>query len=295
MGAKVEFFLSSNSNNLRAALLESTKRGRPTGTIEAEYGDEVVEGSDFTMAHHGPRAGQPAPCSYLNGFARINGNPFYGDVGLSHIDLDTLGGAAAVLERKPEQKSFWDLAEFYDLNGQHKLHISKASEKDLRKLVGFLAWSEANKVFASKDGSTSIVTGDVLNGIDTIENVLAGNPVLLKAGDDFRIGQDELNKASFKDFKGGVIFRESDKKVNHLYSTPNGEVAKAIVTFKPSTGTITLSFADPPQGKTAVDILRELFGSDAGGHASIAGSPRNQQFTFNDAVKAFDKTFELLK
>ncbi|OGI19064.1 MAG: hypothetical protein A3B68_07625 [Candidatus Melainabacteria bacterium RIFCSPHIGHO2_02_FULL_34_12] len=292
MGMNIRFLLSSNANNLRQALLSS---GRPTGTIEAEYGDEVVEGSHFTMAHHGPRAGQPAPCSYPNGFARISGNPFEGDVGLSHVDLDSLAGAGAVLERKPDADTFWRLAEFYDLSGLHKIKLASATDEDTRRLYAFLGWDSKNRVFPSQDGSISVITDNVNNGLDTIERIVGGNSELLIAGDDFRAGQDELNKSSFKDFKGGVILRESDKDVNHLYSTPNGDIAKVVVTFKPSKGKITLSFADPPKGKTAIEILRELFGQDAGGHASIAGTPRDQKFIFNDAVRTFDRAVESIK
>ena len=32
-------------------------------TVEAEYGDICVEGKDVTLAHHGPRSGNPAPCN----------------------------------------------------------------------------------------------------------------------------------------------------------------------------------------------------------------------------------------
>lgn len=32
-------------------------------TVEAEYGDECLEGTMATLAHHGPRANNPAPCN----------------------------------------------------------------------------------------------------------------------------------------------------------------------------------------------------------------------------------------
>ena len=32
-------------------------------TVEAEYGNNVVEGTKVTLAHHGPRSNNPAPCN----------------------------------------------------------------------------------------------------------------------------------------------------------------------------------------------------------------------------------------
>ena len=54
--------ISNNADNLEATL----KTFNRTATVEAEYGERVVEGTEFTMAHHGPRAHNMCPCLYNN-------------------------------------------------------------------------------------------------------------------------------------------------------------------------------------------------------------------------------------
>ena len=51
----MRFVLSSDPRKLAAAIAN-----QPSATVEAEYGDALVEGSVLTMAHHGPRTGQKA-------------------------------------------------------------------------------------------------------------------------------------------------------------------------------------------------------------------------------------------
>ena len=285
MANNVRFVLSSNPANLARAIA-----GKRSVTVEAEYGKGCVPGTELTMAHHGPRAGQPAPCSYPNGCVST-----VEVVGLSHSDLDSLGGCAAVIDEKPEADSFWRLAEFVDLNGQHKINKSGASEEDIRRYFAFVAWEEKNKVFPSRDGSVSDVTEHVLTAVGVLKKILKDDPELLKIGDEYRANEVKLNNESFIDSRGGVALRIHPDFVNHLYGTPEGEDVKAIVRFSPVGRTITVSFADPPTGKNAREILQGLFGEKAGGHNSIAGSPREQKMTLEDVLATYNATIEAVK
>ena len=282
---KVRFFMSSNPVTLRNKLAEF----KSTVGIETEYGDEVVEGT-LTMAHHGSRAGQPAPCSYPNGCADDAEA-----VGLSHLDEDSIGGCAAVTNSKPEAESFWKLVEFVDVNGAHKIKLANASEQDIRRLYAFHAWIERNKVNPNSDGFVSDVTDDVYKAIKNCNKIVQDDLELLTAGDEFRANEIKLNTDSFIKSEGGVIFRRSDMKVNHLYTTPSKEIMNAVVTYKPTNGGITVSFADKPRGLNAINILKKLFGDKAGGHASIAGSPRGVRMEEEDAEIAFQSTIEANK
>lgn len=277
---QIRFVLSSNPTNLTEALV-----GKASATVEAEYGDITVAGSVLTMAHHGANAGNRAPCAYPNGCAK--GVEI---VGLSHFDLDTLGGCAAILGRKPETEIFWQLAEFVDLNGPHKLGESGAFDEDIRRLHAFWAWSEQNRVFANRDGSVLDVTDKVIEGIEVLKMIMNGDEQMLAAGDDFKAKGDKLNAESFVEFIGeDVIVRVSPNFVNHLYVAPDGEVAKVVVGFNTLHGSITVSFADAPKGVNARDIVQKLWGAEAGGHAGIAGSPRGlrmQLFDIQDTIKA---------
>lgn len=291
------FLLSSNKERLTEALA-----GKKSATVEAEYGDEVVPGSVVTMAHHGSRSSQPAPCSYKNFCAglvdeaevrRIEA------VGLSHIDLDALAGCAALVGKKPEHPSFWTMAEFQDLHGRHKVDTSNTSEQDIRRLDAFRSWSATNPMNPERDGSVTDVTDKVLQGIDVITKLLQDDSELLTAGDKYRQDEEQLNRDSFvKASANGVIARvkKDDKFVNHLYSTPDGKPGLAIVSFSPEKGKIVLSFADQPKGKNAIEIMTSILGAGAGGHASIAGSPREKQVTeedFNSVFEAVVKSVDL--
>lgn len=77
-----------------ASSASALRRVAPTHTVEAEWGDEVVEGSVLTLAHHSSREGQPAPCLY-----RSPGHtwPKVALVGVSHLDLDTIGGIIGLM------------------------------------------------------------------------------------------------------------------------------------------------------------------------------------------------------
>ncbi len=299
MTIQVQFLMSSNPKNLLEAL---TKTGLPTVTVEAEYGSDVVPGSIATLAHHGPRAGQACPCSYPNNFIRDVGKIGESDLehiqlagGLSHIDLDTLGGCAAILGCKPDVSGFWELAEFVDVNGEHKISQSGATEENVRRYYAYAAWHEENKTFSNRDGSVSEVTTKVLEALKIIDRIAKDDPELLKAGDEYKANEAKLNAETFIESRDGVGLRVSSQFVNHLYVTPDGALLKAVVTYKPQVGGITISFADAPKGKNAIQILKELFGEEAGGHAGIAGSPRGKRMSFVDFAAAYQSTIEAVK
>lgn len=126
----MKIFCSSNPKNLAAKLAEY----QLYATVEAEYGDDVVAGSTpaLTLAHHGSRKENPNPClrdnipgGFLNMSTRPN-DPAHDlfvpieAIGLSHIDLDALGGTAALMGKKPAHESFWRLAAHIDSNGPHR-------------------------------------------------------------------------------------------------------------------------------------------------------------------------------
>ncbi len=283
----VTFIASSRADSLQQALSESSL---PTGTIEAEYGDRVVEGSVFTMAHHGSRAGNRAPCEYENGEARLpDGSIFRGLVGFSHLDPDALGGAMVVLENKPPNRAFWDLVLRYDLKGLHAIEPAGEDPEAMRKLYALLAYFSENKVQLPRDGSVADITRDVLNAASSnLEIVSGGSDGWLRKGDLYREQQDNLNRTSFRFLREGVIFRISPEKVNHLYRTPDGMLARAVVKFDETLGSISLSFAGTPPAKNAIKILEEVLpgkdGDDPGGHASIAGSRRNGRYDLEAAL-----------
>lgn len=77
-------------DNFQIFLAPTAEQARdldPDITVEAEYGDDCVEGKEITLAHHGSRSDNPAPCNTeVEPLER-------GTIVLSHIDLDAVGGS----------------------------------------------------------------------------------------------------------------------------------------------------------------------------------------------------------
>lgn len=254
---------------------------QPQFTVEAEYGDIVVEGSILTLAHHGPRSGNEAPCLHANDYGFVPEGEVI--IGISHMDLDTIGGIMAIQARKPEVAGFWELAAFVDINGPHKLFEASASPENIRRLQAYWAWSQEHRVFPPRDGSVLDITDQYMLAAQAVDLILEDDPVLLERGEEFVAKVAELNKNSFICTMNGVIKRVSDQFVNHLYSPPESTaVAKAVLSLNTKFNSLTLSIPDPRPDFNCAEFLQGLFGPTAGGHAGIAGSPRGQVMTTED-------------
>jgi hypothetical protein len=288
------FILSSNPETLREALAAFPF----TVTVEAEYGEILVEGTLATLAHHGPRAGQPAPCSYPNGFVV----DLVQLVGLSHVDLDSLGGCMAIIGVKPPAPDFWRVAEFVDLNGIHRISEANPTPETMEQLHAWYAWSENHRCYPPRD-DVADVTDWIEEAADVLTTILvpvpeipglpdrdASRAALMAAGADFAAREATLNQDSFVESRGPVLVRVASAFVNHLYASPEGQIGEAVVSLNPRTGAITVSFASPPTGVTAREIVQGLWGLEAGGHVGIAGSPRNRRMTMEALLAAVAAT-----
>ena len=277
--------LSASAESLRAALLPHAS----TATVEAEFGDVVVEGTISTLAHHGARAGNPCPCLCNPASA--------GDIdvfGLPHIDLDTIGGVLGLLGKRPGPMSFWTLAAYVDVRGPHKLSESVALPEDSARLFAWWAWSEAHRCAPPRDGSVIDATDYIETASNILSAVLADDPELLARGSEWHAKKEELNKDSFFEYTNDVIVRVHVEFVNGLYTDPNGHVAKAVVGYNPERGSVTISLADPISGVSCAAIAQTLWGALAGGHEGIAGSPREEEMRLSELTRARDAMIAVL-
>ena len=257
----------------------------PTATVEAEYGDAVVSGSWVTLAHHGSRSHNLCPCLEEN-----RRPPPDLLIGVSHFDLDTLGGTMALLGIKPSAPDFWRVAARIDTEGPHKLPLMGATRDTVDCLHAFWAWSEDNRVSlprASAQGPATLVnlTDLFLKASSFITELLAGHRAdAVSAGRAWAAKNEALERETLVSEygNGAVLLRSSDKFVNHLY----GPTAAAVVGYNTKVGSITVSFSDEDarKGLSACDILQEVYGPLAGGHAGIAGTPRGETYTPADAA-----------
>lgn len=288
-----------------ADLARQTLAAAPVAlTVEAEYGAFVAEGAVYTAAHHQPAGsphagrhvtpdGRPSPCN-------DTGIPVVptGTILVSHVDLDTFGGCLRALGKKGlfgvEYQSFWDLAEFIDVSGAHKIGASGASEQDIRRLNAFWAWSKTNTPRYPRDTVTD-VTDIVLKANVSLTAILLGDEDYLVPGDAFRAADHALNTRTFNRVESSIIVRVAEVPAdfcNHLYTTPSGEPARAVASYNKALGSVTISLADPVPGVSCRSLVQGLWGPEAGGHDGIAGSPRESDLGLaglEAAVAALDE------
>jgi hypothetical protein len=193
------FFMASTPQGLREI----------TGfdaTVEAEYGNEVIEGKYATLAHHGPRMANPAPCAMYVAAPLLRG----AIVGLSHFDLDGLGGCMRLAGYKPRtetEEAFWLLVAELDVRGCHQMksilnafQLSAEMEEKIKEWYhAFQAWSQKNRYFPPRDGSLTNCTLAIRGGVNTVSAILKDNPTLLAEGERWLEAQRTLDRESLKD------------------------------------------------------------------------------------------------
>lgn len=265
----VKIIAASGHLNLANLLSAFEAAGISTATVEAEYGDVCVPGSWATLAHHGSRSGNPVPCVLPN----RQDTPSTLLVGISHLDLDSLGGVLALLGAKPEAQDFWAAAARVDVEGPHMLPLITTDATVLAQLNAFWAWSEANRLLLPRDGAAVDVTAAVMVAAEAVTKILGGDSTLLAAGETWAAGKAALDKESLVFEAGGLQFRVAEAWINHLY----GVDTRAILGYNPKTGKVTLSFVDDLAAGNfdAGKLLQKYFGPEAGGRKCVAGGPRD--------------------
>ncbi len=350
----MKILIANNAKALAQAMGEYPN----TATVEAEYGDDVVQGTMCTLAHHGKYSHNPAPCItqifpadssvkrgyYIKGavseeqlekFQKSWSGMTTGDdtfrvlvmdggecricefppdaIGISHVDLDTLGGILGLLERRRDGLTdgdgvFWNVAAEVDLLGAHHLEEILLPERitpeaRIRKTVdGMMAttrrqihawwgWNEGHRIYPPRDGTVADVAEQVLEACEVIDRILAGDEALLELGDKWLAGQEALNVESYVDWfqfnpkDPKVVARASKRFCGNLFTAPDGETCGAMVYLNVETGAISVSLADPIPNVSCERIVKNLWGPEAGGRDVVAGSPRGQTFGIPDLIE----------
>lgn len=291
---------------------EALARLKPQATVEAEFGDRVVEGTYITMAHHGPRSGNEAPCIQVIWPPLLS----WSNIGLSHIDLDALGGCLRLAGYQPSKGTleylFWRLAARIDVQGPHKLSFIlkelsndgwDATEKQIECITqyyhAFCAWSAKNRYYPPRHSEAIDCTGWVRSAINIIMDILEGDKFLLEEGDKWLTIQEKLDEESFKKFIGlpniSLVVREHKQFVNHLYNNHLHGSANLVFAHNLTSGACTLSRADDNVPFDCAKIMQALFGPEAGGRSGIAGSPRGRKYTEEEFNNALDKLIKIIE
>jgi hypothetical protein len=283
----------------------------PQITVEAEYGDRLVRGTCITLAHHGPRSDNPAPCVAEvggGGNARAAADTDNPTIGLSHVDLDTLGGLIRIAEAVDYEEMysfgdalFWQSAAFVDVNGPHWLpEMQRGMDPDdaariNRWMHAWWGWIDKNPWYPNRDGTPTDCKVWVYEALDALEAIFGECPEMMKQGEAHREAEAKTNAESFVEVDQGVVVRVAPTFVNHLYALPDGGCAKMVVAFNTLKGDITVSRDNDNIPVNCRELVQALWGSEAGGHDGIAGSPRDTRLCLMDVVHAAKAARQRLK
>lgn len=290
---KSEFGIDTQTKEtqiLLAPTYDIAKTINAEATVEAEYGDECLEGTMATLAHHGPRSNNPAPCNTPD----VPVLPPFATVVVSHIDLDTLGGIYALQGRKLEDDRFWEAAEKIDVEGAHHIHELDQDIQD--KLNAYYAYNDGQP----RQRYTEAI--DVTKQInDTYKIVNAIIDINDPEHDKLIAAGKEWAQTREKEVEDQLVYENKDVRVfdtNGIfcaasYFSPNqNTICPATVTYNEKFKSITLAFEDGGKQLNAREIVQELWGPEAGGREGIAGSPRNVEMTKDDLAKLVNELTE---
>lgn len=244
-----KFFLCSDLQKLEEALTPFDR----VGSIGWNLGRAIV-----SMSPDGA-----APCQAVNLAYGLEA------VGLTYLDLNVLGGCAAILDCKPATKDFWELVVFIAVNGRHKLTPQACStlertgfQNELARLYAWWAWEHEHGVSILPDNEIGDVTNIVMTGINALAKILGDDLEMLRSGEEFRLKEEALNRASFVEIYQGVIVRVANVPTPQLFITPMGEIGRAVVSFLTDPGSLTISLAEPVQGVDCREIARQFWGEE---------------------------------
>jgi hypothetical protein len=257
-------------------------------TVEAEYGSKVKEGKKKTLAHHsGKYKGKPA-------VSTIKPKPLgSGTILISHLDLDTIIACIDLmgLGDKVSDK-FREVSGFVDVNGPHRLGELDLSKEEDEKIHAW--WAKSKTMERQPRDKVTDVTAVIKKYAGTISKIMDHDDDHINDGKKFKEDGEKLEKESFVKTEGDVIVRKSDQFVNHLY-THNKKTYKGVAALNTKFGSVTISLESPSSGVSCSEIVQDLWGPEAGGHAGIAGSPRGKKMTekdLKDAAEALNNSIK---
>lgn len=258
-------------------------------SVEAEFGAKIIEGENITLAHHIDKYRNfPAPC--VQNVEKISDDS---NIVISHIDLDTLGGVAALMGRKKQDDEFWKACEFIDLNGVHRLN--EGNEEIRNKIIAYNSYAAINHM--DKVCEITDVTDIILKRIDVINKILDNDMNLISSGLNFY--NEELKKIEeclvTENDNLRVFFSKEGIFCNaSYYSNKRCKVIPYIVTYNGLYKSLSFSSENGGKDISCRKIMQNLFGMEAGGHDGIAGSPRNQVMLFKDFIDLIDTVNNLV-
>jgi len=261
-------------------------------TVEAEYGQYVIEGKNITLAHHVEKyKNHKAPCLYPNRETTELAEDDEKVILISHVDLDTVGGCLAIMGKKPENESFWHGAAYIDVNGYHcarKLSITVQNQ-----INAYKAWYQNNAI--KNDEKIYDVTEYIQKSASVISDILLGREeYILKGRKMVNLLEEKYEEYLVYEDQNIRAFQTSGlSTISAYYSPTYMKNSLVTITFYLNHKSIVLAFSE--KGYRADLIVKDLWGDLAGGHESIAGSPRGRKMNQNDFEEMINYVKEVIQ
>lgn len=282
---------------------EIVKELAPCGAIECEYGDQTIteddEGVKIAMYHHGKNSHLPAPSERWDVYDNLKRG--LDNFVLSHIDLDAIMGimwASKILKPTPIAKEIGKLVSLQDTKGFH--YVENEILSTLRPTVKYRFLGIGYLVSNLDIGKSNETVQDVSRSV---------HKLILKIKDTIIDGIDEklkdhihkwLNEKNIEAEKHMILFDEihkirifsGDKNMLNAYSI-DGKRSDINIQYNSGNGSITISAFDEEFAKKyfgeegVLKPLLNIFGTDAGGRITVGGTPRDQKYSFEDAMKLY--------
>lgn len=299
MNKRPAIILAPTAEIAQDLVIQFRQAGVPFSTVEAEYGDIVIEGTHATLAHHsGEWRKFPAPCN------RKDIQPMDGGyILISHIDLDTVGGILRLIHGNDDpffrDGAFWEGAEFIDLNGPHRVYeLDKGVREELQAVWAWVASQPRGERVTDATDVTNIIEdwGQALSYLIEPEDYSDADRKyveLIKAGQEWAADLENAQEACLvlSVPEKVRVFVTEDVSTAAAYREPEtGFIYPATVTFNKKLGSITVATSNG--AFNAREVVQSLWGPEAGGHPGIAGSPRGQVMTENDLQDAMSLVVE---
>ncbi|PGP11983.1 hypothetical protein COA01_34755 [Bacillus cereus] len=269
---------------------EDAKDIQAVATVEAEYGLKVLKGSIATLAHHSLEyKSNPAPCNNMDVPTITDGI-----IVISHIDFDTVGGIMHLMGRKPFNPQFWSSVEYIDLNGPH--HIWKVQTKHKEMIEAYWAWCFKERA-VPKIRELTDVTELVKKHMNAINRIMNGDNRLIENGKRWSQNVNERVESCLRyedDFIRAFVTENVFCSAGY-YSPARKKSVPVTVVFHAGKKEVRIANSD---GSVNCEVIaQKIWGTEAGGRASIAGSPRGSLMTESDFYNAINylNTLNLLK
>lgn len=246
--------------------------GQPLISIEAVYGDKLIKGSSLALDHHTELLSAP-PALYAGLTFGLSQENY---ILVSHVDIDTILGIYLTLYGEL-LKALKEAVNFIDENGVHMLDQIK-DEEAKAFIKAYRGYSYINPCPFDEENITGYVV-KLIREIFIDKNHSEYIKIYEEYNNNLRKeALTQLLKSSEK-----ILLFNNEKKLiglNTLYDL-NG-FHNYIITYNSHHGSITVS-RGIKEGIDLKLLMQKYFGADAGGHNSIAGTPRGMKFQLNDA------------